>query len=396
MEIEKTLKEALDSIRHFKSLSNGSDIVEFVNNKLDLIYPFTSPVKPDFSIYRTRPKSNIKKDEDMSSISTFSYVPLELNSKKIPSLGRFNLDGQSIFYSSISGSTNLKEMKDCIKEGDVVYISKWGFKEDVNIRLYYIYPPEHLKPKSLQDSLLANAVDNQKVDPITGDFLKELGYMLLKENKGNNVYLKTALVANKIYEFDHQGISYDAILYPSVQGHEYDLNLAIKPQYVDKNLVLQYVYEAIIKDNRIEIDCSHIGINKINQIQWYELYIYEDSISLNSFSFLDDNKANLVQGEILSLYCGNNKYTISQFGQLLVSKLEVLIEQLHKNNFFKEKFILEDNINDICGKRCKYCDIKVNDMYYYISDIRYEVAYIRVWINYINSLKSLDETDNSN
>ena len=105
MEVEKTLKEALDSIRYFKSLSNENDIIEFANNKLDLIYPFASPVKPDFSIYRTRPKCNIKEDDNMSSSSTFSYVPLELNSKKIPSLGRFNLDGQSIFYASISGST---------------------------------------------------------------------------------------------------------------------------------------------------------------------------------------------------------------------------------------------------------------------------------------------------
>ena len=395
MEVEKTLKEALDSIRYFKSLSNENDIIEFANNKLDLIYPFASPVKPDFSIYRTRPKSNIKEDDNMSSSSTFSYVPLELNSKKIPSLGRFNLDGQSIFYASISGSTNLKEMKDSIKEGDVVYISKWVFKEDAEIRLYYIYPPEHLKPKSLQDSLLANVVDNHKVDPIIGDFLKELGYMLLDKKSSDDTYLKTALIANKIYEFDYHGISYDAILYPSVQGHEYDFNLAIKPQYVDKNLVLQYVYEAIVKDNRVEINCSHVGINNVNQIQWYELYIYEDNISLNSFSFLDDNKVNLVQGEILYLYYENNQYTISQFGQLLISKLGGLIEQLRKINFFKDKFTLEDNMNDICGKRCKYCDIKVNNMYYYISDIRYEVAYIRVWINYINSLKPLGEVENS-
>ena len=60
------------------------------------------------------------------------------------------------------------------------------------------------------------------------------------------------------------------------------------------------------------------------------------------------------------------------------------------------KFTLEDNMNNICGKRCKYCDIKVNNMYYYISEIRYEVAYIRVWINYINSLKPLGEFENSN
>lgn len=388
MEIEKTLKGALDSIRHFKSLSNENDIVEFANNKLDLIYPFASPVNPDFSIYRTRPKSNIKKDENMSSISTFSYVPLELNSKKIPFIGRFNLDGQSIFYSSISSSTNLKEMKDSIKEGDVVYISKWDFKKDANIRLYYIYPPEHLKPKVLQDSLLANAVDNQKVNPITSDFLKELGYLLLDNNCGDDKYLKTALVANKIYEFNHQGISYDAILYPSVQGHEYDLNLAIKPQYVDKNLVLQCVYEATIKNNKAEINCSHIGIYNNNYIQWHELFIYEDDITLDSFCCLNDKKI-IYQQDIMSIFIFNKKYTILEFCNELNSKVTSLKRYLNKIGFFKEKFTLEDNIDYLCREQCKSYDIKLDNVFFYQSNIRYEIAFIRLFINYKNSLKPI-------
>ena len=112
MEVERIKEEKLRLIRNYKSLSNENEITEFANNKLDLIFPFASPVRPQFYIYRTRPKSNIKDDEDLSSPSAFSYVPIELNLKKIPSIGRFNKEGQSVFYASISASTNLKEMKD--------------------------------------------------------------------------------------------------------------------------------------------------------------------------------------------------------------------------------------------------------------------------------------------
>lgn len=389
MEVEKTLKEVLDSIRNFKKISNRNDIVEFVNNgKLKLIFPFASSVKIDFPIYRTRPKSNINEYEDLTSVSAFSYVPLELNTKKIPSIGRFNLDGQSIFYSSISGSTNLKEMKDSIKEGDVVYISKWLLKENADIKLYYIYPPEHLKPKSLQDSLLADIVDNHKVDQVTGDILKELGYMLLEDNNCNNVYLKTALIANEIYHLEYNGFSYDAILYPSVQGHEYDLNLAIKPQFVDKNLVLQCVYEAVIKDNKVEIDCSHIGINKENQIQWNELYVYENDISIDSYLFLNIDKCPYTQ-DISVVYIGNKKYTNPEFSKFLLNEIVPSNESLNKEGFFKKKFTLEDNIESICSGESKYYDVKVDDMFFYVLNIRYDISYIRIKINYINSLRSL-------
>mgnify|MGYP003300064568 CR=1 FL=1 len=374
-------------IRNYKSLSNENEITEFANNKLDLIFPFASPVRPQFYIYRTRPKSNIKDDEDLSSPSAFSYVPIELNLKKIPSIGRFNKEGQSVFYASISASTNLKEMKDCIREGDVVYISKWSFKEDSEIKLYYIYPPEHLKPKLLQDSLLANVIDNQKVDQVTSDFFKELGYMLLEDNTNNNVYLKTALIADKIYKFDNHGISYDAILYPSVQGHEYDLNLAIKPQYVDNNLVLQCVYEATVKDNKIEIDCSHLGINENNRIRWYEFFVYEDDISVNSFSFLNEEKLQYKKDIVSIVCCGNKEYIISEFLQFLINEKLPSNEELNNVGFFRERFYLEDDIKNICKERFKYYELKVDNVYFYNSDIRYDVSFIRVWIRYINSLK---------
>ena len=386
MDIENISKKALDSIRYFKSLRNEDEVIEYAKNNLNLIYPFTLPVKPNFCIYRTRPQKNINENEDMSSVSTFSYVPLEHNSKKIPSIGRFNLDGQSIFYASISASTNLKEMKDIIKEGDVVYISKWAFKENAKIRLYYIYPPEHLRPKTLQDSLLANVVDTHKVNPIIGDFLKELGYILLENNKEDNKYLKTAHIANNIYKLNYQGISYDAILYPSVQGHEYEFNLAIKPQYVDDNLVIQCVYEAIVKENRVEIDCSHIGINEKNQIQWYELYVYEDNIYTDSYSFLNSDKCPYTEAAS-AVYVGNEKFTMPEFGLYLKNKIILSNEHLNREGFFKEKFTLEDSIDSICIERSKYYDVKVNKMYFYISNIRYDISYIRVWINYKNSLK---------
>ena len=52
MDIENISKKALDSIRYFKSLRNEDEVIEYAKNNLNLIYPFTLPVKPNFCIYR--------------------------------------------------------------------------------------------------------------------------------------------------------------------------------------------------------------------------------------------------------------------------------------------------------------------------------------------------------
>ena len=252
----QNLESCLQSVKEFHSLSNPEKIIEYAKKELKLVHPFK--ITPQFIndyLYRVRTQESMQCDEDLLRSSSFSYVPKELNQEGRPSMGRFNQQGESIFYASLYGTTNLKEMKDEIKEGDVVYLSKWKIKDDTPIRLYYIYPPD-----VTQD----NPFLNSEFHPLLLENLKEIGGILLDKEEEQNKYLKSSLIGNQIFNFKEKGVSFDAILYPSVLGNKYEYNLAIKPEYVDANMELQCVYEAVVKDNRVSIDCSHIGINVNN------------------------------------------------------------------------------------------------------------------------------------
>lgn len=135
----QNLESCLQSVKEFHSLSNPEKIIEYAKKELKLVHPFK--ITPQFIndyLYRVRTQESMQCDEDLLRSSSFSYVPKELNQEGRPSMGRFNQQGESIFYASLYGTTNLKEMKDEIKEGDVVYLSKWKIKDDTPIRLYYI------------------------------------------------------------------------------------------------------------------------------------------------------------------------------------------------------------------------------------------------------------------
>lgn len=374
---DKTLEENLHTVRIFRTLSDPIEITEYARKRLRLTFPFTTPKYIETSLYRVRPHKKIK-NEDFAKVSTFSYVPRELNKKGIPSMGRFNQNGQSIFYASLYGTTNLKEMKDEIEEGDIVYLSKWKIKENAPIRLYYIYPPSDTNVNPFQDS---------NIHPLIRESLKEIGKILLENETKENKYLKTSLIGNAIFNFNTFGVNYDAILYPSVLGNDYEYNLAIKPEFVDANMELQCVYRAVVKDNLISVDCSYIGLNCNNEIQWHKLSIEDMKIS---FSFIDkENKPIMVYGDSHVIY-NNAKYSIAKFDSYLQENMLIPKDVLYKKGFFHEGQI---NINDysklIGVKRSKCYDINVHGMKL-CSYTCYDVAYLRIEVNYKNTLEPIN------
>ena len=77
--------------------------------------------------------------------------------------------------------------------------------------------------------------------------------------------------------------------------------------------------------------------------------------------------------------------------------LRTLVEELHVEEVIRvtmyecghkqTRKVNMISIDSICIERSKYYDVKVNEMHFYNSNIRYDISYIRVWINYKNSLK---------
>jgi len=375
---DKTLEENLHTVRIFRTLSDPIEITEYARKRLRLTFPFTTPKYIETSLYRVRPHKKIK-NEDFAKVSTFSYVPRELNKKGIPSMGRFNQNGQSIFYASLYGTTNLKEMKDEIEEGDIVYLSKWKIKDNTPIRLYYIYPPD-----TNQD----NPFLNLDLHPLLLENLKEIGGILLDNEEGPNKYLKSSLIGNQIFNFKEKEVSYDAILYPSVLGNKYEYNLAIKPEYVDANMELECVYEAVVKDNTLSVDCSHIGINKNNRVQWHEFFVYEDDIT-TEYSFRDKEGNLLTTNNDSFVFYNEVKYTISEFEQILEEKLLKPYDTLYEKGFFHEgEHNIEDALNLIGIERTKCYYIIPHGLKLCTQEF-YDTTFLRIEVNYKNSLKPI-------
>ena len=294
-------------------------------------------------------------------------------------MGRFNQQGESIFYASLYGTTNLKEMKDEIKEGDVVYLSKWKIKDNTPIRLYYIYPPD-----TNQD----NPFLNLDLHPLLLENLKEIGGILLDNEEGPNKYLKSSLIGNQIFNFKEKEVSYDAILYPSVLGKKYEYNLAIKPEFVDANMELECVYEAVVKDNALSVDCSHIGINKNNRVQWYEFFVYEDDIT-TEYSFRDKEGNLLTTNNESFVFYNEVKYTISEFEQILEEKLLKPYDTLYEKGFFHEgEHNIEDALNLIGIERTKCYYIIPHGLKLCTQEF-YDTTFLRIEVNYKNSLKPI-------
>ena len=378
--MEQNLESCLQSVKIFRSLSDPERIKEYAEKELRLVHPFTiSPRFINEYLYRVRTQESMKYDDELLRISSFSYVPKMYNQGGCPSMGRFNQQGESIFYASLYGTTNLKEMKDEIKEGDVVYLSKWKIKDNTPIRLYYIYPPD-----TNQD----NPFLDLDIHPLLLENLKEIGGILLDNEEGPNKYLKSSLIGNQIFNFKEKEVSYDAILYPSVLGKKYEYNLAIKPEFVDANMELQCVYEAVVKDNTYSINCSRIGLNENGNVQWYEFYIKDEDI-VTSFSFIDKEDNPIMVYEDSSITCNNTEYTIEGFNSYLSKELLVPNEVLYEKGFFHEgKIEIEDALTLIDTLRVKYYDIKLQSLKLCTQKL-YDVKSLRIEVSYKNTLRPI-------
>ena len=118
--------------------------------------PLSAIRLPDIqlSLYRSRLARFVRDNENLLSPQTFSYVPLASTNENFPKLQRANFSGQSIFYGSLSPTTNFREISEDVTAGEEIYMAKWIFSPDANLMLYKVLPP---KGAFLNDYLLKSA-----------------------------------------------------------------------------------------------------------------------------------------------------------------------------------------------------------------------------------------------
>lgn len=259
---------------------------------------FRTPVSLDkLAFYRSRMAATIGKDEDLTSPSTFSYVPIE-KSRHIRR-GRMNKKGQSMFYASLFPDTNYREICHDIKEGDEVYLSLWGMKQDSSMMVLPVYLPQNIKENVDLSKYLG--IDNDFFTKgLMGKYFKKFNELFTRtEEDENRRYLCSSFLAN--YMFKQSGsvvykdrelkYKFEGIIYPSARIGEGKIrfsNIVIPPSVVNDKMELIYVVRGKLKEDLCSITVDALGFNKEGKIIWYELKTFSENVAINCICVVDD------------------------------------------------------------------------------------------------------------
>lgn len=296
--IMKQYFELLDRVLgNSKTLSKIEFEKEYKGKPIQIILNAPLFFNDSMCLYRGRLADDVGKKEDLSSPATFSYVPLTLNKDGLPKMGRANYKGQSIFYASLQMKTNFKEISKNSCIGDDAYMAKWRLKPNSNLRLYRTIPAWGINTNNKHDSIFT-ITDPNIVYSELGAYLKRLGYIMMS-NEEIGKYLGSSYIANCIYSangyaMDSAGnkykVYYDGIVYPSVaSGETEEVNIALKPEFVDKNLELECVIKGRLAPDMRSVNYEKIGINENGKITWYTSFINEESITNIVTHYCDSN-----------------------------------------------------------------------------------------------------------
>lgn len=274
------------------------------------------------SVYRSRLARFVSEDEDLSASQTFSYVPLASTNANFPKLQRANFSGQSIFYGSLSPTTNFREISEDVTAGEEIYMTKWNFSQNANLMLYNVLSS---KGAFLNEYLRKMLGLDEETSDAFESFFQKLGEILMSTEEGNAKYLVSALCANFVYKFQPLILPngskikpFDGILYPSTKMEDgSELNVAIKPECVDQYATLQYVIRGKVAKDLRSIDYSDIGFCKDGVIHWYSPWINHTDITPTKL-FVWDTKNSLVdiEGGILYDKVGkavSNPWTVFEY-----------------------------------------------------------------------------------
>ena len=247
------------------------------------------------SLYRSRLERKVGSSEDLSSPQTFSYVPLTSTNEHFPNLQRANFSGQSIFYGSLSPTTNFREISSDVTVGEEIYMAKWNISPDANLMLNWVLPP---KGTIINDNIRHIFGLDEDMSEAFEAFFRKLGNIMMSTEEGESKYLVSALYANFVYKFRPKNLPdgskikpFDGIVYPSTKvedGSEW--NIAIKPECIDKFATLQYVVRGTVAKDLRSVDFSDIGFCKNGEIHWYSPWISHDDIVPTECFLFDTSK----------------------------------------------------------------------------------------------------------
>lgn len=235
--------EIIEKIKKI-NLENDSSYSEIYNLIGQIIIPYhIVSIKRGEYYYRARPK-----DGAIKSKSDISYIK---DSSKIKNFGRANTPNQSLFYAARQTETAIFETSSLIRKNrqdiktENLILGRWFLKEDINV-IAIISNPESIKKNKIIQKLNNQSILNSENELkfILEFFASEFS----KKNTGNcNEYKISCAIYNFLQ--DKLGNSVDGIIFPSVENELNDINIALRPDVVDKSLVLDMIGEYKIDFN---------------------------------------------------------------------------------------------------------------------------------------------------
>ena len=322
-----------------KTLSKREFEKEYKGKAIKIILNAPGVFNDSIPLYRGRLAEDVGRTENLSNPATFSYVPRVLNENGLPKMGRANYKGQSIFYASKRMGTNFKEISKESDIGDEAYMAKWVVKPNSNLHLYRIIPDWGIGEANDPNGLFT-ITKPEIVNSELGLYLKRLGYIMMS-NEETGKYLGSSYIANCIYTAtgdvkDSKGnivyndIHYDGIMYPSAIGNTDDINIALKPEFVDKNLELECVIKGRLASDMRSVKYEKIGINEKGRVVWYTSIIDEESITNITTQYIDpyENYVDVSKGRILDAEDKIVKSVLTPFTQAIEFHSEELFRGL--------------------------------------------------------------------
>lgn len=331
---EKYLAKLIDFESAAKVLSEVDFRRKFKISDSNMPFAWHPPINESLNVYRSRSVKSFK--EDRTNPASFSYYPLESVDETHPSLQRCNFSGQSVFYGSFSLITNFREISD-FEEDAEVYVSKWHIEANSNMNLYRIYPPEGVMLNNDYHGILK--LENLSVlNSPCQKYLQYFGEIMMREGGDNHKqnYLPTALLCSSIFNFEYKGeplykdhvTEYHGIAYPStkVNGGA-EVNVALKPSFVDKHLTLECVAKVKIAHN-LSFVLKEIGFCDGGKIAWTRPMLYEDNFYPQTFHLIDNNDCivELTDGQIFD----ENHNAVTDLQRVFSSQFESICTCLYK------------------------------------------------------------------
>lgn len=268
----------------FKEGSNiESHVQQITDTFLDNFKTLVQLVQPidntssmsSLNFYRVRPLRDFK---DTGLICEYNYPPPHLSTK----LQRCNYPSNPVFYCSNDiGAALMEVIKDQkISNDERFLVSKWSIIDTRQIKLTS-YLSNNFNEQNDFDlgRLMINKFLESNGNNLTNSQKEglELYTKYLAEifTSDNNYHISAALAHGLLYS-EHP-LTPNILFYPSIQAEHKALNMAIHPNFVDNNMILEKIY--LISVNNISTETWQFSIN----IEKYATIVNSEIVWWNIF-----------------------------------------------------------------------------------------------------------------